>query len=82
MGSADWERRIRVGVSKVGPKSQRERNLLNVVALSPKLQPLSRTLGIFDLSQGINRTQVRADGAVPVMATNAVMWAVQDGEDR
>ena len=62
-----------------GPISQRERSLLNILAMSPKAQPLANTMGILDKSQSIARCAMRVDGNVGTMATNACMWSLADG---
>ena len=60
-------------------KSPRERNLLNVLALMPCLQPIGSTGGICDKSQRISRTGLRTDGNVGTMVTGASMWSFDDG---
>ena len=61
------------------PQSARERNLLNVFARLPVVQPLRSTVMIMDISQAIDRCNAKADGSVPTMATNAKMWSMRAG---
>ncbi len=61
------------------PAAPRERNLLNVVALFPSLQPLISTNAILDKSQSIDRMGLKVDGSVGTMATSAAMWSMRDG---
>ena len=62
-----------------GPKSPRERNMLNLVALLPCADPLRSTMMIMDISQAIDRARAKLDGSVPTMGTNARMWSMQAG---
>ena len=62
------------------PTSVRERNLLNVFARLPAVQPLRSTVMIMDISQAIDRCKPKADGSVPTMATNAKMWSIRAGK--
>ena len=61
------------------PHSARERILLNVLARLPAAQPLRATMMITDISQAIDRSRPKFDGAVPTMATNAKMWSMRAG---
>ncbi len=61
------------------PQSQRVRNLLNVFALLPDCNPLSRTLAIADVSQGIDRTAFRLDGNIPTVAKNSELFSLGMG---
>ena len=62
-----------------GPASGRERNLLNIMALLPSLQPIGSTNGIFDKSKGLGRGGLRTDGTVGTMLTSSSMWSFDDG---
>lgn len=62
-----------------GPKSGRERNLLNITALMPSLQPIGTTNGIIDKSKRIGVGGLRSDGTVGTMLTGSSMWSVADG---
>ena len=62
-----------------GPKSPRERNMLNLFALLPSADPLRATMMIMDISQAIDRARAKFDGTVPTMGTNARMWSMQAG---
>ena len=62
-----------------GPKSPRERNLLNLLALLPAADPLRSTMMIMDISQAIDRARPKFDGTVPTMGTNARMWSMKAG---
>ena len=59
--------------------SARERNLLNVFARLPMAQPLNSTLLIIDISQAVNRCQLKLEVTVPTIATNAKMWSMRAG---
>ena len=63
----------------LGPKSPRQRNMLNVLALLPAAQPLQSTMMIMDISQAIDRCCPRYDGTVPTMGVNASMWSMRAG---
>lgn len=63
----------------IGPHSPRERNLLNLLAMLPELQPLGYTCGVCDKSKNINMTGLRCDGTVGTMLTTASMWSFDDG---
>ena len=63
----------------VGPKSPRQRNMLNVFARLPAAHPLRSTMMIMDISQAIDRARAKYDGTVPTMGTNARMWSMQAG---
>ncbi len=62
-----------------GPKSGRERNMLNITALMPSLQPIGSTNGIFDKAKRIGIGGLRTDGTVGTMLTGSSMWSVADG---
>ena len=62
-----------------GPKSPRERNMLNLFALLPCADPLRSTMMIMDISQAIDRARAKTDGSVPTMGTNARMWSMRAG---
>lgn len=62
-----------------GPASGRERNLLNIMALLPSLQPIGSTNGIFDKSKVAGRGGLRTDGTVGTMLTTSSMWSFDDG---
>ena len=61
------------------PSSPRERNALNILAHLPSLQPIQNCLGVFDLSQGMNRITMRTDGCLGTDATNSHFWSMVDG---
>lgn len=61
------------------PASARERNLLNIMSYICK--PLDRSHSILDLSQSIDRCQMRADGLVPTYATKSKMWPMRLGRE-
>ncbi len=63
-----------------GPRSSRERNLLNVLALLPRMHPLSGTRAVFDISQSINRISPKYDGSIPTIATNSSMFVMKTGQ--
>ena len=63
----------------LGPKSPRQRNMLNVFARLPAADPLRSTLMIMDISQAIDRARPRCDGTVPTMGVNASMWSMRAG---
>ena len=63
-----------------GPDHPRERNLLNIVALLPKCQPLQETVAIADRGQTITRNPLRSDGTIPTVATNSMLHCFQTGE--
>ena len=63
----------------LGPKSPRQRNMLNVLALLPAAQPLQSTMMIMDISQAIDRSCPWYDGTVPTMGVNASMWSMRAG---
>ena len=62
-----------------GPSAPWERNLLNIIAMLPAIQPLKSTLAIVDKSQSIGMGGQRQDGLVPCMACNADMWVLRLG---
>jgi hypothetical protein len=63
-----------------GPASARERNLLNITALLPSMQPIRSTNGIVDRSKRIGAGGLRSDGTVGTMLTGSTMWSVADGD--
>ena len=56
----------------------RVRNMLNILALMPNLQPLSTTYAICDISQSIDYASVRVDGVCPTAPRSAAMWSFRD----
>ena len=62
-----------------GPASGRERNLLNIMALLPSLQPIGSTNGILDKTKRIGLAGLRSDGVVGTMLAGSVMWSIDDG---
>lgn len=62
-----------------GPQHPRQRNLLNVVALLPRAQPLSDTLLLVDLSQSVDRVVLQWDGSMPTLARNSQIFCLQAG---
>ena len=63
---------------KRGPTSPRERNLLNILSLMPKLFPLAHSPNLVDKSQGIFRGGLRHDGAMGTLASTSEMWSFPD----
>ena len=63
----------------LGPKSPRQRNMLNVFARLPAADPLRSTVMIMDISQAIDRARLKCDGTVPTMGVNANMWSMRAG---
>ena len=63
---------------KRGPRSCRERNLLNILSLMPKLFPLAHSPNLVDKSQGIFRGGLRHDGAMGTLASTSEMWSFPD----
>ena len=63
----------------LGPKSPRQRNMLNVFARLPDADPLQSTLMIMDISQAIDQAILRCDGSVPTMGVKASMWSMRAG---
>ena len=62
------------------PDSPRVRNLLNVIALHPKVQKLEDTLAIVDTGPTVNMMVLRVDGIVPTLATSSNLFVMQIGE--
>ena len=60
--------------------SARERNLLNVIAALPIVQPLWGTHACIDTSQGIERLPFRFNGTIPCPARNSRMFSFRDGK--
>jgi hypothetical protein len=60
------------------PRSQRERNMLNILSHLPRLQPVSSTLGVLDISQSIERAHLMVDGCIPTLATSSEMLCMRD----
>ena len=58
------------------PTSQRERNLINVVAAGSAVQPLRATLAILDKAQSLGRNGIKTDGSVSPFATSSSMFAL------
>ena len=63
-----------------GPRSPRERNLLNILAVMPRNMPLQTSTCIVDLSQSADFAQPRWDGTVPTIATNSAMHCFRSGK--
>ena len=63
---------------KRGPTSPRERNLLNILSLMPKMFPMALTPNLVDKSQGIFRGGLRHDGAMGTLASTSEMWSFPD----
>ena len=63
----------------LGPKSPRQRNMLNLFAILPAAHPLQSTLMIMDISHAIDRACLWCDGIVPTMRANASMWSMRAG---
>ena len=62
------------------PQSARVRHLLNVCALCPQVAPLQETLTLVDITQSLHRKAWRTDGGAPVIATQTVLWSMQDAK--
>ena len=62
------------------PQSARVRHLLNVCALCPGVSPLQHSLALVDITQSLFRRQWRTDGGAPVIATQTVLWSMQDAK--
>ena len=61
---------------RVMPTSQRERNMINIIALGSAVQPLKTTLAILDKSQALGRNGLKTDGSVTPFATTSSMFAL------
>ena len=64
----------------ITPQSPRVRHLLNVCALCPQVAPLQDSLTLVDITQSLCRKQWRTDGGAPVIATQTVLWSMQDAK--
>ena len=62
------------------PRSQRDRNMLNILASLPAVGPGINPAAVLDKGQGITHCSLRVDGHVGTMATNAQMWCMADAE--
>jgi hypothetical protein len=56
------------------PNSPRERNLLNLVALLPKVQPLTSSRALLDSSQSCEFLSLGCNGAAQTAACNTKYW--------
>ena len=56
-----------------GPKSSRERNMLNIMSLLPDVQPMGHMPAVIDISQTIGYEGVRYDGSVGFMASISLL---------
>ena len=63
----------------LAPRSPRQRNLLDILAVLPWTQPLSSSLAVADKGQKITRASLRVDGAIPTLACNAEIWSFAHG---
>ena len=61
------------------PQTARERNILNLVALHPKVNPLDTSQAVLDLSQALDRCTIATSGIVPTLATNSKPWSIRHG---
>ena len=69
-----------LAVARLGPASPRERNMLNLAARKPNLQPLNKSLAVMDISCSIDHVSPNASGAVPTIGTNALPWVFALGK--
>ena len=60
------------------PTSQRERNMINLLAAHSDNHPLSATLAVMDKEQSIGRNGIKRDGRVGAMGTNASIFSLAD----
>ena len=60
-------------------KAPRQRNMLNMLAFLPRVQPNGRSYAIIDIGQSIDRATLKTDGICPTMARNSTMWSLRDG---
>ena len=67
------------GNKRCGPTSPRERNMLNIIARIPSIQPMSRTYACMDISQSINRMKLQTSGEVPTIGLNTSIWVFAFG---
>ena len=56
------------------PKSQRQRNMLNIAAAHMESQPLVRTSTIMDLQRVMTRNGMRSDGLMPTCLSNSTFF--------
>ena len=61
-------------------QSQRERNMINIMAAHQAVNPLQWTAAVMDKSQSIYRNALRADNVIGALATNASVFSFADGE--
>ena len=59
--------------------SPRQRNMINIFALLPRVHPIKDTIAVIDLSQAIDRITVTTIGLVPTYATNSEFFCLCDG---
>ena len=64
-----------------GPRCARQRSLINMFACMPQVQPLAKTMGVLDITQGPDRCALRIDGSVPVAVTGTVYFSFQACRD-
>ena len=63
----------------VGPESPRKRVYANLVAISPRSQPLNETLMVVDLAQNPPFGDLHCHGETPTCTTNTDLWVFQVG---
>ena len=59
--------------------SPRQRNMINIFALMPRVHPIKDTIAVVDISQAIDRITVTTNGLVPTYATNSECFCLCDG---
>ena len=62
------------------PQSTSVRHLLNVCARCPRMAPLHDALTLVDITQSLYRMPWSTDGGAPPIATNTVLWSMQDAK--
>ena len=64
-----------------GPRHQRSRVLLNIMALLPLNQPLRDSLMLVDKSQNPPFGPLPTDGLAPTLTTNLQLWCMSAGRE-
>jgi site-specific DNA-cytosine methylase len=62
------------------PQSQRERNMINILAAHLSLRPLMLTNAIMDKEHTITRAAFRVDGLMPTLVVNSSMFSFRDAD--
>ena len=62
------------------PKSQRQRNMLNIAAAHMESQPLVRTSTIMDVQRVMTRNGMRSDGLMPTRLSNSTFFSLRDAD--